>query len=193
MSKVLIGRQSLALIGRQSIESFDEDSPEARQVSTWYDDCRKEALAAHNFSFARRTVALAPHTEPPSDSWLFRYARPANSLRVWKVFAEGSKKAQPYELALVGEELTILSNVENAYCSYTFDLQVTDLFSPGFTKALRYLLAHYIAPNLCGEVGIKQAPQYLQAYQIFLGQAAVQDANGELDREEEEPLVLRVR
>jgi hypothetical protein len=193
MSKVLIGRQTLALIGRQSIESFEEDSPEARQVGTWYDDCRKEALAAHNFSFARRTVALALHGEPASDSWEFRYAMPPNYIRLWKVFAEGAKKAQPYELALVGEEVTLLTNVPDAYCTYTFDLQVTDLFSPGFTKALRYLLAHYIAPNLCGEVGIKQAPSYLQAYQVFLAQAAVQDANGELDRDEEEPAVLRVR
>jgi hypothetical protein len=114
-------------------------------------------------------------------------------LRVRKVSAEGSKKAYPHELSLVGEEITLLTNVENAFCTYTFDLEVTALFSPGFTQALRYLLAHYIAPILCGEVGIKLAPSYLQTYRALLQLAAVNDANGEMDREEEEPAVVRAR
>ena len=193
MSKVLIGRQTLALIGRSGIESFTENSPEARQVSIWYDDCRKESLAAHNFSFNRKTVALALHTTDPTDSWMYRYAMPANSLKVWKVFASDSKKAQPFEISLVGEELTILTNVQFAYCQYGFDLETTNLFSPTFIKALRYLLAHYIAPNLNGTVGDQKSDKYLKAHRAYLSQAAVESANGELDRDEEEPAVTRLR
>lgn len=193
MSKVLIGRQSLALIGRQGIESFTEDSPEARQVSTWYDTARQECLSAYNFTFNRKTAALASHPTAPTDSWSYRYAQPANCLRVWKVFSEGAKTAQPFEISLMGEELTILTNAPNAYAQYGFDLEVTSLFSAGFIRALRYLIAHYIAPNLNGEVGIKQAPNLLQVHSAYLKVAAAEDANGEHDREEEEPSVLRVR
>jgi hypothetical protein len=112
---------------------------------------------------------------------------------VWKVFADGSKRAQPYEVSLVGEERTILTNVENAYCQYCYDLQTVDLFSAAFIKALRYLLAHYIAPNLNGEIGIKMSEKYWQIYQKTLAQAAVADANNEMDRDEEDPRVLQVR
>lgn len=193
MNKVLIGRQTLALIGKPGIESFTENSAGARQINQWYDSARQEALSSHNFSFARRTAALALHSEPPTDSWLYRYTYPSNCLRVWKVFGGSSKKAQPYEIGLVGEEETILTNVESAYAQYTFDLEVVSLFSPGFIKALRYLIAHYIAPNLNGEVGIKNAPAYLQAHEKYLARAAVADANNELDRDEDEPKVIGVR
>lgn len=193
MSKVLIGRQSLALIGRPGIESFTENSPEARQVAIWYDPARRECLSAYNFTFNRKTAALAAHTAPPTDSWLYRYAMPSNSLRVWKLFSEDSKQAKPFEISLVGEELTILSNTPNAYAQYGFDLEVTTLFSPGFTRALRYLIAHYLAPNLNGEMGVKQAQSLLQVHSAYLKMAAAEDANGEMDREEEEPSVLKVR
>lgn len=193
MSKVLIGRQSLALIGRPGIESFTENSPEARQVALWYDPARQECLSAYNFTFNRKTAALATHPTAPTDSWLYRYAMPANSLRVWKLFSEGSKQAQPFELSLVGDEITILTNTPNAYAQYGFDLEVTSLFSPGFVRALRYLIAHYLAPNLNGEVGVKQAPALLQTHAAYLKIAAAEDANGEMDREEEEPSVLRAR
>lgn len=193
MSKVLIGRQTLALIGRPGIESFTEESPEARQVAMWYDSARKESMSAFNFTFNRRTAALALHSEPATDMWAFRYAMPSNCLKVWKVFQEGSKRAQPFEIALVGEELTILTNVQFAYAQYGFDLEVTDLFTSSYIKALRYLIAHYIAPNLNGEIGIKMSPEYLKAYIAHIKMAAAEDANGELDREEEEPAVLRVR
>lgn len=193
MSKVLIGRQSLALIGRPGIESFTENSPEARQVAIWYDPARQECLSAYNFTFNRKTVALATHPTEPTDNWLYRYAVPSNSLRVWKLFSEGSKQAQPFEISLVGEELTILSNTPNAYIQYGFDLENTNLFSPGFIRALRYLIAHYLAPNLNGEVGVKQSTTLLQAHTLYLKMAAAEDANGEMDREEEEPSVLKVR
>ena len=193
MSKVLIGRQTLNFIGRQSIESFEENSPEAGQVRTWYDDARKEVLAAHNWTFARRTAALALHTEPATDSWLYRYAKPSNCIAMRKVVVEGSKRGQPYELALVGEEETILTNVESAYGVYTFDVESTSLFSPLFKSALRYLLAHYIAPNLNGEIGIKKSTEYLTTYLAVVKMASAIDANTETDRDEDEPKVLSVR
>lgn len=194
MSKVLIGRQSLALIGRSSgMESFTEDSPEARQVALWYDPSRQESLSSYNFSFNRKTLALAAHTEAPTDNWAFRYVYPANCLHVWKIFSESSKKAQPFEISLVGEEKTILTNTEQAYAQYGFDLQITELFSASFTRALRYLVAHYMAPNLAGEVGIKLSDSLLKSHVAFLNKAATEDANGELDREEEDPSTVRVR
>ncbi len=193
MSKVSIGRQTLSMIGRSGIESFEEESPEARQLKEWFDPARKEALAAYNFSFARRTAALALHPTPPLDTWQYRYTYPAGALRIWKVFVPGTKKAQPYEIALVGEELTILTDVSVAHVTYTFDLEVTTLFSSYFIKALRYLLAHYIAPNLNGEAGISSAAGYLTAHRTYLAEAAVNDANNEFDREEDDPAVIRVR
>jgi hypothetical protein len=193
MSKVLIGRQTLTMIGRPGIESFTEESPEARQIATWYDTARKECMSAYNFTFNRKTAALSVHTEPPTDTWEYRYVIPSNCLHVWKVMAPESKKAQPFEIGLVGEELTVLTNVYQASAQYGFDLQVAELFPAAFTRALRYLLAHYVAPNLCGEVGIKQAATYLQAHAAYLKVAAAEDANGEHDREEEEPSTIRVR
>lgn len=193
MNKVEIGRQSLALIGRSSIETFDEDSPEARQVRIWYDPSRRECLESHNFSFSRKVDFLATHPTAPNSGWSFRYKMPGDSLKVWKVMYEGNKKSYPYEISVVGEEQTIQTNVEKAVAQYTFDLQVAELFSPSFTKGLRYLIAHYIAPNLNGEIGIKKAEEYLKASQAFLLRAAASDANGEQDRDDEEPEVLSVR
>lgn len=193
MSGIAIARQALALLGRSSIESFTEQSPEARQAKTWYDPSRREALSYHDFSFARKTTALAEHSEAATDSWKYRYAKPANCLRVWKVFAEGSKTAQPFEEALVGEQMTILTDVPNAYVQYTFDLEVTDLFSPLFTRALRYLMAHYMGPNLAGEVGMKLSERHYATYEAAIAKAAVADSNGEYPRDQEEPEVLRVR
>lgn len=77
-----IANRALQLVGATSIANLADNTPEAREVSRAYDACRHAELRAHTWSFAIARAALAADTEPPTFGARYRYALPADCLRV---------------------------------------------------------------------------------------------------------------
>ena len=68
----------------------------------------------------------------------------------------------------------ILTDVENAWCEYTYDTTDPELFPEEFIEALARLLASSLAMVLSGNANIQQT-QY-QLYQVAVAQAKTQRA-----------------
>lgn len=166
LSAVDIANMALSNIGASSvIESFDENSPAAKQCKLWYNIARKQTLEVFDFSFARKRVDLALSTEAaPSDGeWAYRFLYPSDCLAARKIANPVSYDSDdiPFvvEMDAEGAVKTILCNVYTPTLIYTFDQEDTALFSLHFCQAVAALLAHHIAYSLTKKRDLK-AEQY---------------------------------
>ena len=175
------------------IQSFAEKSTEARACATWYEQCRREVLEAHDWTFARSRLAMPLHADLPPAEWAFRYQVPADCIidrRLWNPLGDGQTSifgnsvdigqagdAVPYELetSIDGTNMTLLTNLSAATLIYTRDISLTSMFSAQFINAL----SHYIAAKIA--FGITMKPMIedkeVKAFQSAMRVASGADAN----------------
>jgi hypothetical protein len=204
---------ALSNIGhRSSIASLSEASSEAQAVNLWYDWSRLQALAAYDWSFARKRIALTTHSEDPPDGvWGYRYQYPADCLvareienpsgersasgivRLPSSFSYPDPDAIPFvvEVNSDGSEKTIFSDLAAATVIYTFDQQTTGMFTPFFVELLAFLIAHHIAFTLTGKRTL--SADMLQKYQMLLLQAPAVDANEQVSPPPRDSDIIRGR
>ena len=181
ISSVKIANMALSHVGaKSSIESFTENSAEARQVNLWYDYSRLQALEAFNWNFARKRITLAVHSEAaPTDIWAYRYQYPADCILVREIANPAGKLADavPFDIEVdaTGNEKTILTDVQDAKLVYTFDVTAPSLFSAFFVEVLSHLLAYHITFSITGDLKLKAAQ--LQIYMALMNKAPAHNAN----------------
>lgn len=146
-SKMDIGNQVLGLLGvTQQIADLDNPTNDAeKQLNLWWDDCVKEILERHDWKFARGHAALAS-TTAPSEEYDYAYQMPNDCLAaryLWDVDAKKRITDSEYEVS----GRTICTSLESAYLVYTKNTEVVGNYPAFFVKALRYLLASYMAPK----------------------------------------------
>jgi hypothetical protein len=209
ISKVKIANMALSHIGADStIESFTENSTEALQVDLWYDWSRIQTLEAFDWSFARKRLALAEHSEdPPEGQWAFRYQYPADCIAFRHIANPFNRTfldpndltesvitdAVPFELEMDSTDIakTILTDMEDACGVYTFDQEITSTFTAHFIDALSYMLAHRLAMPITGKLSLRD--KMLETWQYYINVAPAQNANERVGRPERDALWVRVR
>lgn len=201
LSSVDIGNMALGHIGaRQTIESFSEQSAEARTVALWYDRARELVLEKHDWGFARKRQALAPSSEPaPTPDWQFRYQYPSDCLKARALVNPGivyypphmefarighliRPDAIPYEVGLSTDKSAkiILTDLDQAELVYTANLTDPTLYPMSVVFTISYALASMIAYKITGRAGLQQ-----ELYRQFLysfDHAAADDGNESIDR-----------
>lgn len=124
-----IANRALQLVGASSILNLTDNSPEAREVSRAYDACRRAELRARRWNFAIRRALLAADTQPPTFGGPYRYALPADCLRVlidqdtptdWHIEGRSITTDQPGPLPV----------------RYIADVTDTTAFDPSFGETL---------------------------------------------------------
>ncbi len=197
ISKTRIANMALSHIGsRSTVEDLTEASAEARVIDLWYDYSRMQALAAYNWSFARKRLALTTHSEDPPDGvWAYRYQYPADCVAARMIENPSGERsaagivrlpstqgdAIPFtvEMNNAGTEKTILTDLDTAKLVYTFDQLNTGLFSPFFVELFSHLIAHHVAFTLTGKRTV--ASDELNKYNQLLLQAPAIDANEQVE------------
>lgn len=196
ISEVEIGRMALAHIGsRSNIESFTADSAQARQILLFYSISRGMALEALDWSFARRTKALAGHAEPPTNNWQFRYSLPTDCIAPRIIPNPIGRQGDhvPFSREIVGESETILTDLPEASLTYTADVTYTPLFTYSFTYALSVMLGANAAPNLVGDAGHKIKLELMDEFETLIAKAADSNANSEKPDKERDAIWIRER
>lgn len=194
--KVRIANMALGHVGAEgSIESLDENSEVARIAKLWYDAARIATLEAYNWSFARKSKALATHSEDaPSTRWRYRYQYPVDCLnpRFIENPAGVTADAVPYEIENAGDGTrSIVTDLEDAVLVYTADVETVALFSMHFVIMCSYQLAVFINPQVTGKFGIADRMQRLfEQLRVTAPQA---DATSSVPREERDPSWIRER
>lgn len=205
ISKTQIANMALSHVGdRHNVNDIDtEVSTEADEVRLWYDYSRQQALQEHNWNFARARVQLTTHeaaipdtsNTPMAGVWAYRYVYPSDCLAVRKIQHPLAPPANavPFDIELSPDKKTktILTDMENAVCVYTFDQQEMSLYSPKFVLALSLALAVNICYTLSGKLKLKNL-----LYRDFLtvsASAAADSANEQVSPPPRDAESIRAR
>lgn len=155
-SNVQIANLALSKAGAIStVEDFAENSKPARVTQLWLTSARLKALEAHNWAFAKKSQALATHSQAaPTNRWAYRYQWPSDCVtpRYLENPLGDDADALPYESELADDDTqSILANVDKAVLVYTKDLDRPDIFPLHFIDMMAAQLAIYISPELVGK------------------------------------------
>lgn len=178
-----------------------DGSYEASQCARLYPIARLEALEAHDWTWAKKRVALAQATTNPSTVWTYAYAAPSDMLQPLRVLQ--SAVVFDFEMVLWSERGTadferegdlILTHEPEAVLLYKIDVTDTTKFSETFSIYLSYILGALLAgPIVKGDAGVKTALGLRRIAGAMLGQAATQNANASAESNEYVPEALRRR
>ena len=192
ISEVRICNMAMSMIGASSkIETLTEDTAEAQECNLWYTYSRKQALAANDWSFARRRLTLATHNDdPPSGIWAYRYQYPSDCVVLRNLQNPSGVAAiaclndnfttfdaVPFEVETASSQtdLSILTDLDEAVAVYTFDLTEVLLFSEFFVQMLAAALAANTAFTLTGQSELED--KMVQRFQLMSRAARASDAN----------------
>ena len=196
---------ALANLGEPAdITSIDppEGSPHAERCAQYYPLAVNLLLESHDWRFAIRQERLTAFTDCDRENWEYRYAVPAECLRIVDVRFPGLPEFEPstvkayqdYEMALSDDGvLCIYTNIGDAVCRY---IQRVDSrsFPASFVTALSWKLASMLAgPILRGTEGAKMVQSCEQMYMLSLDQAKGLDAKQTRHYEEAVPPWIRAR
>lgn len=136
-------------LGKGSIVSFTENSPEAQRCRRQYDPCRRLALSRSPWTFARKTANLALLPTSALSQWAYCYDLPNDMRKLHKLLADGENphdNVRPHPQYVEGGKL--YTNIENARLVYVEDSTDVPSWSAEFDDALSYLLAWRMAPGM---------------------------------------------
>ncbi len=157
-TKLEIANLALHHIGQKQITELTAGSSvQADAVNVIYTPDLEEVLWANNWKFARSIVALvvvSASYEPLN--WTYGYTYPSNCVIVRKVYNEAStdkKIGEKFEEIYDPSETdkVILTDVDDAYAEFTYNLTDTTLFDSSFVVAFSHRLASDLAINLNGD------------------------------------------
>ena len=190
LSVVDICNKALALINVSRIDSFTEESAQARICSTMYAPARDSLLREHPWGFARTCASLAV-TDMTHPHWLYVYAIPSLYLYGISIFPAGDTTLfqewislnevlpgavkdyfprEPecrFEVSNIDNVRVVLTNVPSAMMEYIKQVTDVTMFDPTFAETLCYKLAADIAIPLTGDSRLAAfyAEKYIQALQ----------------------------
>lgn len=170
ISNIGICNLGLTFLGATPINSFNDNSKNARACNRVYDFCRKAAIREHpwNFAVKYQQLALLSHT-PPNTKWAYAYSHPAHCERVWGL----TNETDEWELVSDGSSNMIYANTETPICKYAVDITDVTLYDPLFVQMFAASIAVSIASSIAMS---KKMAEMMNLYQFFLERAELGDA-----------------
>lgn len=176
---------ALKHLGMLEIGSLEDQTPQARACTRYFNIARTATLASHRWSFATVVEALTEMDEDDvsvdeQPDWTVFYEFPDNALAVWNVFNEATtddKEAQDFEVRYVPALAVkiICSDLDEAFVEYTYKVTDTTIYDNRFIDAFTYRLAALMAHDLTGDanMGIK----FMQMFTAAINEAKRLDAS----------------
>lgn len=187
ISQIEIANQALSLLGVSGIESFDEESEQARQISLFYNTTLQEVLREGCWKFPKKTVQLAL-VEEKSKLWRYMYAYPSDCLKALRVICPQTRDTyglDKFDVSLSQDNVRLLGcDVDQALLQYIANITDTSLFTPDFTECLVFKLAAKISHSATGNPNY--ASDFLQKYVVTVSNAVKVAANEGHDKPKEE-------
>lgn len=160
------------------IVNFDDDeSVEAKLCRANYDRIREAVLEDREWRFATKRVTMVESAETPTYGWAFKFTLPADTIRALAVSATKptgiTNSAMDNNIEWEREENFINADRASIFLRYTFNIEVTTMFSPGFVQALATRLAAELAVPLTGSD--KRHDSLLKQYIGMVDRAGTRD------------------
>jgi len=172
-SKLSIYNSALIKCGAETISATGDSNKRARMVNEQYDKCRREVLSAHPWNFALKRVQLSQDATAPAFGYDYRYALPADNLRIWRAW-DSSNDSEDHEILNWKEENGfILTDEAAVYALYIYDCQDTTIFEAKFEETL----ALRISGDVCDVLTQRRAKanDLINAYKQWEAEARSMD------------------
>lgn len=136
-----VANLALAMVEQQRISRLDSDTSKPAQLcNEMLPQVRRECLALHPWTFARRRAALPALATAPSFGWTAQYQVPADCIRIWRIVA--TDPHEPWER----EGDVILCNLSAPLrVRYIADIEDSGAWSPLFVPLVAATLAARLA------------------------------------------------
>jgi hypothetical protein len=139
-TKVEICNLALSLCGTRRIMALDNPSREARACSDNYNLARRALLRKHRWNFATKRIILdtiSPNA--PAFGYANAFPLPDDFIRVYAVIDDVDYRI---------EQKLILTDKDELWLKYVYDIEDTTQFDPLFDRYLAASLAEIISPQL---------------------------------------------
>lgn len=179
-SKIDIFNMALSHIGQsKTVADLNENSPDRRACSRFYDTCLESLLSEFDWRFAMRNVLLANIGSPPTN-WMYRYRYPNDCLKAIRIVVPGIRYPQesqeiPFEVYWETSGRSIVTDKVDAELSYITRVPEAERYPSNFVEALSYRLAASIAMPLANDQNL--VANMLQLYERTKQDAMAQSAN----------------
>jgi hypothetical protein len=137
-SAVEICNEALALVGAAPITSLAQQTTEAQLLNSLYVPTRDQLLTSHPWNFATKRVELAADPDAPEFGFAYRFALPADCLRVISTDLDSEDRWKI-------ENGYLLCDSSEVSIRYISKITTEATFSINFCEALAYKLASKIA------------------------------------------------
>lgn len=135
VTKISICNEALSMIGAKAIQSFDDNTDNARRCAAIYDSTRRALLRMHPWSFAKKRAQLAPVATHPAFGYSHTFPLPKDFIRVY------DSGQQNYEM----EGRHILANTNLINLVYVADEDNEELWDSLFCECMALYLANKLA------------------------------------------------
>ncbi|OTG80804.1 hypothetical protein B9T31_16020 [Acinetobacter sp. ANC 4558] len=163
-TNITICNEALNVIGAGSIQSFEQNTDNARRCASVYDSTRKALLRMHPWSFAKKRAQLAPTTSRPLFGYGNAFPLPKDFIRVIDT------SVLEYEI----EDRYILANTNLINLIYVSDNKNEETWDSLFHDCMVLYLVNKIAKAITGSNA--EADSAWQKLQNMLKQARAVNA-----------------
>lgn len=194
LTTVAIANLAISRLGvKGKMQSFEENSAEAKACRAWFSFTVDQALSAHDWTFARKKQTLPDSPDEPTGDWAYRYSLPEDCLVVRQLVWPHSEDAQPYELSLsaTSSAATLMADVEGAVLTYTARRSLVSAWPSAFISYFTFLLASNMAMELTAKRTLVEGMAELAGRELMA--AAGRDSNQEIQRAPRDSEIIRGR
>ncbi len=139
-TKVSICNEALSMIGAKAIQSFDDNTDNARRCASIYDSTRRALLRMHPWSFAKKRTQLAPVSTHPVFGYSHAFPLPKDFIRLWDT--------GEYEYEIEGRQ--ILANTNLINLAYVADQDNEEYWDSLFCECMALYLVNKLAKPITG-------------------------------------------
>lgn len=159
-SDVQIANRALAKLGDKTIVSLTENSNQARALNECYVLVRQGELRRHPWHFAKKRAALAASADAPPFDFDYKYALPADCLRVLMPQLDSESVQYDGKVDWKIEGRFLLSNEAGPiYMTYIADVEDPNEFDAAFIDVFASRLAVETAHRLTGSTDKRKMAQ----------------------------------
>jgi hypothetical protein len=139
-----VANLALALVEQERISRLDSDTSKPAQLcNEFLPQVRRECLALHPWTFARRRASLPALAAAPSFGWTAQYQVPADCIRVWRIEAD-----DPHEPWDREGDVVLCNLAAPLRIRYIADIADSGKWSPLFVPLVAAALAERLAMPL---------------------------------------------
>lgn len=154
-SEIAIANRALQELGATTIESFEQDHPNARSMKTAYAPLRDKLLRRYTWNFAIKRASVAADAVETLWGGLNRFLKPNDFIRLLRDTDTGAGQSNIRRDWQIEGKYIITS--EGAPLEFRYLAQITDpsVFDPAFDEMLALAIAHAACKQVTGSNSLK--------------------------------------